>query len=116
MFCVVFVAVAGIAWLAFDIIADWAIGVAAAFGVLALAMPWVLMPLNRLWGRFSLRLGKINNVVLLGLFFCLVVWPVGVLMRLFGNDPMCRKLNPQSTTHWVKVTRVADDETVRDLF
>ena len=37
-------------------------------------------------------LAMVSNTVVLGLFFYLVVTPVGLALRLFGEDPMRRKV------------------------
>ncbi len=109
-------AVAGIAWLVFDAIAAWPFAAAALFGTCALAAPWVLLPLNRLWGRFAHLLGRFNNFVLLGLFFYLFVFPIGGLLRLFGWDPMGRTPDGKADSYWTPVGRHTDSETFRDMF
>lgn len=45
----------------------WAIGVGCAFLVLALAVPAVLQPLNVVWGKFGLLLGRVMNPIVLGI-------------------------------------------------
>ena len=36
----------------------------------------------------------------LAVVYYLVVTPIGLLMRLFGRDPMRRKFDPSATTYW----------------
>ena len=107
---------AGIAWAAFDAFAPSAFVVSGAFLAIALALPWTLLPLNRLWEGFAARLGRFNNFVLLGAFFYLLVVPFGVVSRLFGWDPMGRKPERGANTYWTPVQRHAEKDTFKDLF
>jgi len=116
MFAVVFSIVFAIAHFGFAVRLDWALWVAGGFLVLALLVPWLLMPLNRLWEKFAFRLGFVSNHLVLGAFFFLFVFPTGLVLRLFGSDPMHRKFEPKSNTYWTKVTRHANRETFGDMF
>ncbi|MBF0340698.1 MAG: hypothetical protein HQL95_06990 [Magnetococcales bacterium] len=94
-------------------------GLLAGGGVLAVlawSVPWVLMPFNRLWGRLAWRLGEVNNALLLGLLFYILITPVGWLARLFRHDPLGLKFLPESATYLTPVFRQTDADTVRDLF
>jgi hypothetical protein len=79
----------------------WALVVAAAFLALALAAPAVLAPLNRLWLRFGLLLHRIVNPIILGIMFFVVITPIGVLMRLFGKDPLRLKRDGAVRSYWI---------------
>lgn len=59
----------------------WALGAAAAFAVLALAVPRALKPLNIVWFKFGMLLHHVVTPVVMGLLFFLTVTPVGLLMR-----------------------------------
>ena len=115
-FATVFGVIAGVGWLVFDAVLYWALAVSAVFLVIALALPGMLLPFNRLWAVFAHRLGHVNNYVLLGLFFYLIVCPAGLLLRLLGWDPMHRVLRPKAHTYWAPVGRHTDAETFRDMF
>lgn len=79
----------------------WALGLAAAFLVLALVAPRALRPLNRVWFRLGLALHHVVTPVVMGLLFFLTVTPMGVLMRLSGKDPLRLKRDSQATSHWI---------------
>ncbi len=106
----------GIGWLAFDARLYWLMAVAAAFLALALAFPWVLMPINRLWSTLGHGLGWVNNHLLLGLFYFLFMVPLGLFMRLFGRDPMHRRLEPGTESYFTPISPRTDAETLRDMF
>jgi hypothetical protein len=116
MMAVAIAVLAGAAWAAFDTFSPWAFAVSGAFLVIALALPWTLLPLNRLWESFAHRLGRFNNFVLLGAFFYLLVVPLGCLLRLFGWDPMGRAPDAHTDTYWTPVQRHADKDTFKDMF
>jgi len=78
----------------------WAIG--AVLIVLALAAPKLLNPIYHGWMRFGLTLNKIETPIVLGIVFYLIVWPMGVLKKIFGEDAMRRKLNPKMDTYRVQ--------------
>ena len=41
----------------------------------------------------------VSLVVLAAVYFFLIT-PIGLLMRLFGRDPMARRFDPESETYW----------------
>lgn len=79
----------------------WSLVVAAAFGVVSVVAPGLLAPLNRLWARFGLLLHKIVSPVVLGIMFFLVITPMGVVMRLFGKDPLRLRIDRGASTYWI---------------
>lgn len=84
---------------------DWAAGLAVAAGlflVLALIRPRLLAPFNKLWTRFGLLLHKVTNPLIMGLIYFVVCTPMGVVMRLFGFDPLRRKLDPDAESYWIE--------------
>jgi hypothetical protein len=82
----------------------WALGVATAFVVLALAMPRMLRPLNIVWFKFGMVLHHVVTPVVMGLLFFLAVTPVGVLMRATGKDPMRLKRDSAVASYWIART------------
>ena len=76
--------------------------VALIFIALALVRPAVLAPLNKLWFRFGLLLGKIVTPIVMSLVFFLTVLPTGIIMRLLGRDLLNRKMDRSAPTYWVK--------------
>ncbi len=119
-FGLTFAAVMGVIWvvayLLGDVMLTWPPVVAAVSVALALALPSALLPLNRLWVVLLGGIGHVNNRLVLGFFFYVVVTPTGMLMRLVGFDPMHRKPEPASASYLTPVGRKADSETYRDLF
>jgi hypothetical protein len=77
----------------------WGVG-----GVLSLAFAAV-PPLRRTlyvgWMLAVWPIGFVVSHVILAVIFFGVFAPVGVLLRLFGRDPMTRAFDKSSTTYWI---------------
>lgn len=52
------------------------------------------------WLAMAHALGWLNTRVLLGLFYYGVISPVGLVMRLFGRDPLDRKWSSDQPSYW----------------
>ncbi|MBD2314655.1 sxtJ [Desertifilum sp. FACHB-1129] len=79
----------------------WPWIVAGVFWVWALALPQTLDPFYQLWARFGLVMGWINTRLILGIIFYLITTPMGIVMRLMGNDPMQRQWKRDALTYRV---------------
>ena len=115
-FAAVFTLVFAVTWLAFDARLWWSLATAAVFFAVALTYPLALLPLNRLWGRFAMALGQLNNRLLLGIVFFGLVTPLGMALRLIGKDPRQRRYQPTADSYLTPVTRGTDTATLRDPF
>lgn len=65
---------------------------------IALVRPSSLKLFYKYWMIFGGKLGWINTRILLGAVFFLVFVPIGVVMRLFGYDPLKIKSDPESAS------------------
>jgi hypothetical protein len=80
----------------------WALGAAAVILALALLKPiWLALP-NRGWTALGGLMSRIVAPLSLGIVYYLVLTPVGVLMRLRGQDPLRLKPDRKRTSHWVQ--------------
>ena len=75
---------------------------AAVLGLWALIAPNSLNHPYKLWMRFGMLLGAVMNRVVLSVVFFLVVLPTGLLMRVFGKDPMRRKLDNKQDSYRIE--------------
>ena len=62
----------------------------------------VLRPLYLAWMKFAIVLGWINTRLLLGIFFYLVLTPIGLVLKLSGKDLLDRKIDRQAVSYWKK--------------
>jgi hypothetical protein len=82
----------------------WPFIVMLVFFALALITPEVLRPVNAVWLKIGNILGWINSRIILGVMFYLLIFPIGLLLKLFGKDSMNRKLE-KGTKSYRKVTK-----------
>ena len=81
----------------------WSIIISLIFLVLGLLNSKILAPLNKLWFKFGIFLGKIISPLIMGIIFFLVVTPIGILMRLLGKDLLNLKYN-KNKSYWIDKT------------
>jgi hypothetical protein len=80
----------------------WFLVGAGGFLLTGHVAPGVLRPLYVGWMKFANLLGWINTRVLLGIFFYLVLTPIGIVLRLTGKDLLDTKLDRHAVTYWKK--------------
>ena len=76
--------------------------VAITLITLALIYPRSLGPLNRIWTRFGLLLGRVVSPVVLGVIYLTTVVPTGLLVRLFGKDLLSLKIDKNLPSYWIE--------------
>lgn len=81
--------------------ARWVWIVGGALGLLCVALPPIRRPLYLAWSYAFYPIGWVLSHVLLAAIWYLVLTPIGLLLRLFGRDPLGRRRDPQARTHWV---------------
>jgi hypothetical protein len=64
--------------------------------------PETLKPVYAGWMYLTRTVAWFLTTVVLGLVFYLGFTVVGGLMRLFGRDPMRRKLDPAAASYWLR--------------
>ena len=102
VFFVVFLLIAIYPLTSSEEIRIWSIIVSFIFLILGLLKSKFLSPLNILWFKFGVFLGKIVSPIIMGVIFFLVVTPIGLLIRLFGKDILHLKLNKKKSTYWIE--------------
>ena len=81
-------------------IRSWSLIISIIFLFLGLLNSNILSPLNKLWFKFGLLLGKIVSPLIMGLIFFLVVTPIGIFMRLLQKDLLNLKFSKKNT-YWI---------------
>ena len=79
----------------------WSVIISLIFLILGLLNSKILTPLNKLWFKFGIFLGKIISPLIMGMIFFLVVTPIGLIMRLLGKDLLNLKYN-NNKSYWVE--------------
>tara|TARA_B100001057_G_scaffold477554_1_gene546896 strand:- start:409 stop:795 length:387 start_codon:yes stop_codon:yes gene_type:complete len=79
----------------------WSLIISVIFLILGILNSKVLTPLNKIWFKFGIFLGKIISPLVMGIIFFLVVTPIGLLMRFIGKDVLNLKFNSHKS-YWVE--------------
>tara|TARA_Y100000389_G_scaffold101331_1_gene98096 strand:- start:4185 stop:4568 length:384 start_codon:yes stop_codon:yes gene_type:complete len=91
----------------------WSLLLSLIFLILGLTKSRILTPLNLLWFKFGMLLGRIFSPIVMGLVFFLVVTPIGLIMRGLKKDLLKLKKR-KSNTYWVN--RDQDNTDMRNQF
>ena len=79
----------------------WSTIISFIFLVLGLLNSSILTPLNKIWFKFGIFLGKIISPLIMGIIFFLVVTPIGLIMRILGKDVLNLKYN-KNKSYWIE--------------
>ena len=101
VFFIVFLLIGTYPLLNNDHVRIWSLIISTVFLILGLLNSKILFPLNKIWFKFGILLGKIISPLIMGLIFCVVVTPIGLLMRLFNKDLLNLKFN-KSKSYWIE--------------
>ena len=96
-------------WLVFRHLPDGArdavtftlLGLGAISALFSLVFPKANAPLFVGLSVVAFPIGFVLSYVIMATLFYAVIAPVGFVMRLFGKDPMDRRLLPKAATYWV---------------
>ena len=80
----------------------WSVLTSLIFLILGLLNSKILSPLNKLWFKFGIFLGKIVSPLIMGIIFFLVVTPIGLIMKLLGKDLLNLKKNYNNKSYWIE--------------
>ncbi len=93
----------------------WPFIVMAIFFLLAIAIPEILRPVNHIWLKIGNVLGFINSRIILGAMFYLMIFPIGMILKLLGKDSMQRKLEENADTYRI-LTKVREKDHLKKPF
>ena len=79
----------------------WSLIISFIFFVLGLINSRLLTPLNKLWFKFGILLGRIISPLVMGVIFFLVVTPIGILMKILKKDLLNLNYN-NNKSYWIE--------------
>ena len=79
----------------------WSLILSLVFLILGLLNSKILYPLNKIWFKFGLLLGRFVSPLVMAIIFFLVVTPIGLLMRILNKDLLNLKFN-KSKSYWIE--------------
>ena len=79
----------------------WSLIISLIFLILGLFDSKILYPLNKIWFKFGIFLGKIISPFVMGIIFFFVVTPTSLLMKIFNKDLLNLKFN-KNKSYWIE--------------
>lgn len=77
-----------------------------------LLIPTTLGPVQRAWMGLAHLISKVTTPIFLGLVYFIAIMPIGLLMRLFGKNPL--RHQPEEGSLWL--SRPAERGTMSNQF
>ena len=78
----------------------WFLSISLIFFVLGFFNSKILGPLNYIWAKFGILLGKFFSPIIMLFIFFGVVTPIAIMMKLFNKDLLLLKKN-NDKTYWI---------------
>jgi hypothetical protein len=80
----------------------WSLMLSLVFLILGLINSKLLSPLNKLWFKFGVFLGKVISPFIMFIIFFLIVTPISVIMRILKKDLLNIEFNDKKKTYWIE--------------
>ena len=83
----------------------WSLIVSIIFLILGLLNSKILTPLNKIWFKFGILLGKIVSPIFMGIVFFVVITPISLIMKILGKDLLNLKRDNKKT-YWIERSKI----------
>jgi len=81
----------------------WSLIIGFIFLILGLINSPLLKPLNLIWFKFGLFLGKLIAPIIMGIVYFIVVFPTFLLLKLFKRNYLNIKYERNMNSYWINV-------------
>lgn len=78
----------------------WSLVIGLIFLILGLLDSKFLTPINKIWIKLGIFLGKIISPIVMAIIYFFVITPIGITMRLLGKDLLKVKFKNNSS-YWI---------------
>ena len=92
----------------------WSIIVSFIFLFLGIVNSPILKPLNLIWFKFGLFLGKFIAPIVMGIVYFIVVFPTFLFLKLIKKNYLNIKYERNKTSYWINIKEKIS--TMRDQF
>ena len=86
----------------------WIAGIGYPLGLLLAALPVIAGPFYTVWFSLVCIIDIVIVTVLFSVLYYLIITPIGLLMRLFGREPIRKGFNRDAKTYWTEAEKVED--------
>tara|TARA_B100001057_G_scaffold265676_1_gene265863 strand:- start:3981 stop:4376 length:396 start_codon:yes stop_codon:yes gene_type:complete len=88
--------------------------ISLTFLILGLVNSNLLKPLNFIWMKFGLMLGKFMNPIIMGLIYYLTVVPTGLIFKILNKNLLNVKKKNDKKSYWI--TKKKSQSTMKNQF
>ena len=92
----------------------WSLIVSFIFLFLGMINSPLLKPLNLIWFKFGLFLGKVIAPIVMGIVYFIVVFPTFLLLKLFKKNYLNIECEENKSSYWINVKD--KNTTMKDQF
>jgi saxitoxin biosynthesis operon SxtJ-like protein len=79
----------------------WALVPAVPLLALAAIKPSLLAPLNKLWFKLGILMGRIISPIVLGIVYFLWITPIALVMRMAGKKFLALDFESRAKSYWI---------------
>ncbi len=115
VFFIVFLIIALYPLLNQESIRIWSLIISIVFLFLGILNSILLSPLNFIWYRFGLFLGRFVSPVVMGIVYFLVVFPTFLFIKLFKKNYLNLEYDKSKKTYWI-TTEINKNNKMKDQF
>jgi len=83
----------------------WSLIISIIFLILGILNSKILTPLNQIWFKFGILLGRFVSPVVMGIVFFAIVTPTSVIMRILQKNLLNLKKNNKKT-YWIERSKI----------
>jgi len=80
----------------------WFFGLSFIVILLVLISPKSLRPIHIVFTKIAHAIGWFNTRAVLIIIYYILVTPTAIIMKIFGKDPLNRKICKNESSYWVK--------------
>jgi len=83
----------------------WSLIISIIFLILGILNSKILTPLNQVWFKFGILLGRFVSPVVMGIVFFAIVTPTSVIMRILQKNLLNLKKS-NKRTYWIERSKI----------
>ncbi|MDD5136441.1 MAG: SxtJ family membrane protein [Candidatus Omnitrophica bacterium] len=80
----------------------WLFGLGIITALMILTAPKLLRPVYLTFTKIAHAIGWFNTRAILILIYYMLITPIALIMRIFREDPLDRKIEKNAASYWVK--------------
>ena len=83
----------------------WSLIISIIFLILGILNSKILTPLNQVWFKFGILLGRFVSPIIMGIVFFAIVTPTSIIMRIFQKNLLNLKKGNKKT-YWIERSKI----------